>query len=66
MQTNLFAKKLEQKTKCFATLKHFVNEMPSPGFEPESSDRKSEMIGRTTPQGQYVFVCSFISSYHDC
>ena len=25
--------------------------MPSPGFEPESSDREPEMIGRTTPQG---------------
>jgi hypothetical protein len=24
--------------------------MLPPGFEPESSDRKSEMIGRTTPQ----------------
>ena len=28
--------------------------MPSPGFEPESSDRKSEMIDRTTPQGHKV------------
>ena len=33
--------------------------MPSPGFEPESSDRKSEMIDRTTPQGQKVSdMCS--------
>ena len=28
--------------------------VPSPGFEPESSDRKSEMIDRTTPQGHKV------------
>ena len=27
------------------------SKLPPPGFEPESSDRKSEMIGRTTPQG---------------
>ena len=26
--------------------------MPRSGFEPESSDRKSEMIGRTTPPGR--------------
>lgn len=25
--------------------------LPPPGFEPESSGRKPEMIGRTTPQG---------------
>lgn len=26
--------------------------MPRPGFEPESSDRESEMIGRTTLTGR--------------
>ena len=25
--------------------------MPRPGFEPESSPRKGEMMGRTTPTG---------------
>lgn len=30
--------------------------MPLPGFEPESSDRKSEMIVRTTPQGLYYLT----------
>ncbi len=28
------------------------------GFEPESSPRKGEMIGRTTPQEHYVFFFS--------
>ncbi len=30
--------------------------MLRPGFEPESSARKAEMIGRTTPTEQMIFT----------
>ncbi len=37
-----------------SVLKPIKKEMPRTGFEPVSSDRKSEMIGRTTPPGHNV------------
>ncbi len=37
-----------------------VENLPPPGFEPESPPRKGRMIGRTTPQGRVVVrVSSF-------
>ena len=43
--------------------------MLRPGFEPESSARKAEMIGRTTPTEQYkllillIFIYSWFQTY---